>query len=180
MLYERDACEVDLREPSNLIKPPAYVPLVQWIGWELERIGNSDDHHYALHEIERLLLFDGGGGFGSPGIDFATQFEKSWALSEDLQTLASFVGASLRRRLTAEDFIDNAVLPESLDASPPLRPLDFPDWQFFDRSEVATMLGAVPEALVQKREILYEEEWVELATAWRKKSYDFALPWWLI
>ena len=62
MLYERDAREVDLREPTNLIKPPAYVPLLRWIRWELEHIGNSDDHHYALHEIEGLLLFDGGGG----------------------------------------------------------------------------------------------------------------------
>ena len=180
MLYERDAREVDLREPSNLIKPPAYVPLLQWIGRELERIGNSDDHHDALHEIEGLLLFDGGGGFGSPGIDFATQFERSWALSEDLSTLASFAGASLRRRLTTEDLIDSAGFPQRLDASSPLRPLDFPGWQFFDRSEVASMLGAVPEALGQKRELLYEEEWEELATAWRKKSYDFALFWWLI
>ncbi len=79
----------------------------------------------------------------------------------------------------AEDFIDSADFPERLDASSPLRLLDFRGWQFFDRSEVATMLGVVPEALGQKRELLYEE-WEELATAWRKKSYDFALFWWLI
>ena len=105
MLYKRDAREVDLLEPTNLTKPPAYMPLVQWVRWELERIGNSDDYHHASHAIEGLLLFDGGGGFGSPGIDFATQFEKNWALAKDLQTFASFVGASLSRRLMAEAFM---------------------------------------------------------------------------
>ena len=42
------------------------------------------------------------------------------------------------------------------------------------------MLGAEPEALGQKRELLYEEEREELATTWRKKSYDSALFWWLL
>ncbi len=125
-------------------------------------------------------MFDGGAGFGSPGIDFATQFEKNWALAEDLQTLAPFVGSPLGRRLTAEDFIDSADFPEKLDASSPLRLLDFPGWQFFDSSEVDTMVGAVREALEQEKEVLYEEEWEEFATDWRKKSYDFALFWWLI
>ncbi len=54
MLYERDARELDLREPATLIQPPSYTPLPQWIRWELDRIGNSDDYHYALHEIEEL------------------------------------------------------------------------------------------------------------------------------
>ena len=97
-LHKRDAREVDLREPTNLVKPPGYMPLLQWIRRELERTGNEEDYHYALHEIEELLLFDGDAGFGSPGIDFATQFEKGWALAEDLQTLAPFVGAPLRYR----------------------------------------------------------------------------------
>jgi hypothetical protein len=154
----------------TLLSLPAYMSLLQWVRCELERIGNSDHYHYAFHEIEGLLLFDGGGGFGSPGIDFATQFEKNWALAEDLQTLASFVGASLSRRLMAEDFIDSADFPERLDASSPLRLLDFRGWQFFDRSEVAAMLGAVHKALEQKKELLYEEEWEELATAWRKRA----------
>lgn len=180
MLHERDARELDLREPTTLIKPPSYVPLPQWIGRELDRIGDSDDYHYALHEIEELLLFDGGRGFGSPGIDFATQFEKNWALGEDLQTLSSFVGGPLRRRLMAEDFIEGADFPETLGASSPLRLLDFPGWQFFDGSETAAMLGAVHKALEQEEELLYEEEWQELATEWKKKSYDFALFWWLI
>jgi hypothetical protein len=35
-------------------------------------------------------------------------------------------------------------------------------------------------AVGRKRELLYEEEWEELATTWRKKSYDFALFWWLL
>src|SRR3712207_461332 len=180
MLYERDAREVDLREPTNLIIPPSYTPLLQWIRLELERYGNSDNYHYAYGEIEGLLLFDGGRGFGSPGMDFATQFEKNWALAEDLHTLTPFVGASLRRRLTTEDLIDGAGFPEKLDAGSPLRLLDFSGWQFFDGSEVATMLGAVHKALEGERELLYEEEWQELAAAWRKKSYDFALFWWLI
>ncbi len=180
MLYERDAREVDLREPTNLIKPPAYVPLLQWIRPELERAEDEDGYYDAFHEIEELLLFDGGRGFGSPGIDFATQFEKVWALAQDLQMLAPFVGAPLRHRLTAEDFIDSADFPERLDASSPLRLLDFPGWQFFDRSEVDTMLGAVREALEQEKEVLYEEEWREFAAHWRTKSYDFALYWWLI
>jgi hypothetical protein len=171
---------VDLREPTNLTKPPGYMPLVQWVRLEHERIGNSDDYHYAFHEIEGLPLFDGGGGFGSPGIDFATQSEKNWALAEDLQTLASFVGASLGRRLMAEDFIGSADFAERSGASSSLRLLDFHGWQFFDRSEVAAMLGAVHKALEQKKVLLYEEEWEERATAWRKKSYDFALFWWLI
>ena len=80
ILYERDAREVDLREPTNLLKPPGYVPFLQWLRRKLERKGNEEDHHYAFHEIEELLLFGGGAGFGSPGIDFATQFEKGWAL----------------------------------------------------------------------------------------------------
>jgi hypothetical protein len=80
----------------------------------------------------------------------------------------------------AEDFIDSADFPERLDASSPLRLLAFRGWQFFDRSEVAAMLGAVHKAPEQKKELLYEEEWEELATARRKKSYDFALFWWLI
>jgi len=42
------------------------------------------------------------------------------------------------------------------------------------------MLGVVYKALEQKKVLLYEEEWEERATAWRKKSYDFALLWWLI
>jgi hypothetical protein len=67
-----------------------------------------------------------------------------------------------------------------LDASSPLCLLDFPGWQFFDRPEVDTMLGAVREALEQEKEILYEEEWEGFATNWSKKSYDFALFWWLI
>ena len=180
LLYARDARELDLREQTTLIKPPSYVPLPQWIGRELDRMGNSDDYHYALHEIEELLLFDGGGGFGSPGMDFATLFEKNWALGEDLQTLTSFVGAPLRRRLVAEDFVDSADFPERLSASSPLRLLDFHGWQFFDRSEVAAMLGATHKALEQNHELLYEEEWQELATEWGKKSYDFALFWWLI
>ena len=179
-LHKRDAREVDLREPTNLVKPPGYMPLLQWIRRELERTGNEEDYHYALHEIEELLLFGGDAGFGSPGIDFATQFEKGWALAEDLQTLAPFVGDPLRYRLTVEDFIDSADFPESLDASSPLRLLDFPGWQFFDRPEVDTMLGAVREALEQEKEVLYEDEWEEFAGHWRKKSHDFALFWWLI
>jgi hypothetical protein len=180
MLYKRDARGVDLREPTNLIKPPAYMPLPQWIGRELERAGNEEDYHYAFHEIEELLLFGGGAGFGSPGIDFATQFEKGWALAEDLQTLARFVDDELLRRLMAEDFIDSADFPRSVEASSPLRLLDFPGWQFFDSSEVDTMLGAVREALEQELEVLYEEEWGEFAVLWDKKGYDFALFWWLI
>ena len=179
MLYKRDGRGVDLREPTNLIKPPAYMPLLQWIRRELERTGNEEDYHYAFHEIEELLLFGGGAGFGSPGIDFATQFEKGWALAEDLQTLAPFVDDPLRRRLMAEDFIDGADFPERLDVSSPLRLLDFPGWQFFEGSEVDTIVGAVREALEQDKELLYDE-WEELAAHWRKKSYDFALFWWLI
>ena len=118
--------------------------------------------------------------FGSPGIDFATQFEKGWALAEDLQTLAPFVDDPLRRRLMAEDFIDSADFPRSVEASSPLRLLDFPGWQFFDSSEVDTMLDAVREALEQEIEVLYEEEWGEFAALWNKKGYDFALFWWLI
>jgi hypothetical protein len=137
--------------------------LLQWIRRELERTGNEEDYNYAFYEIEEQLLFDGGVGFGSPGIDFATQFEKGWALAEDLQTPAPFVGAPLRHRLTAEDFIDSADFPESLDASSPLRLLDFPGWQFFDRPEVDTMLGAVREALEQEKEVIYEDEWEEVA-----------------
>jgi hypothetical protein len=179
-LYERDAREVDLREPTYLVKPSAFMPLLQWIGRELERAGDEDEYEDAFEEIEELLLFNGGGGFGSPGIEFATQFEKGWALAQDLQTLAPFVGAPLGHRLTAEDFIDGADFPESLDANSPLRLLDFPGWQFFDKVEVATMLGAVREALEQEKEILYEQEWGEFATNWREKGYDFALFWWLI
>jgi len=175
MLYERDARELDLREPTNLIKPPSYVPLLQWIRLELERTEDEDEYYDAFEEIEELLLFDGGAGFGSPGIDFATQFEKGWALAQDLSTLASFVGAPLRHRLAAEDFIDSADFPASLDASSPLRLLNFPGWQFFDRSEVDTMLGAVREAFGQEKEVLYEDEWGEFAAHWRMKSYDFAL-----
>ncbi len=180
MLYERDARGVDLREPTNLVKPPGYMPVLQWIRRELGRTGNQEDYHYAFHEIEELLLFGGGAGFGSPGIDFATQFEKGWALAEDLQTLARFVDEPLRRRLMAEDFIDSADFPESVEASSPLRLLDFPGWQFFDRSEVDAMLGAVREALEQEIEVLYEEEWGEFAALWTKKSYAFALFWWLV
>jgi hypothetical protein len=180
LLYDRDAREVDLREPTNLVKPSAYTPLPQWIRWELERAEDEDEYDDACDEIEELLLFNGGAGFGSPGIDFSTQFEKGWALAQDLETLAPFVGAPLRHRLTTEDFIDNADFPESLDASSPLRLLDFPGWQFFDRPEVDTMLGAVREALEQEKEILYEEEWEGFATNWSKKSHDFALFWWLI
>jgi hypothetical protein len=179
-LYGRDARQVDLREPTMLVKPPAYMPLLQWIRRELQRIGNSDDYHYAFHEIEELLLFDGGTGFGSPGITFVTQFEKGWALAEDLQTLAPFVGDPLRHRLMAEDFIDSAYFPDSLDASSPLRLLNFRGWQFFDRSEVVTMLEAVLEAPEQGQEILYEQEWGEFAAHWRRKGYDCALFWWLI
>ncbi len=179
-LYKRDAREVDLREPTNLVEPPGYMPLLQWLRRELERAGNEEDYHYAFHEIEELLLFDGGAGFGSPGIDFATQFEKGWALAQDLQTVAPFVGAPLGRRFLAEDFIDSADFPESLDASSPLRLLDFPGWQFFDRSEVDAMLGAVREALERQKEVLYEEEWGEFAAHWSKKSYDFALFWSLV
>jgi len=180
ILYERDASEVGLREMTKLIKPPAYMPLLQWIRRGLERIGGSDDYHHAMREIEGFLLFDGGAGFGSPGIDFATQFEKGWALAEDLSTLGPLVDAPLRRRLADEDFVESADFPESLDASSPLRLLNFPGWQFFDSSEVVTMLGAVREALEQEIEVLYEEEWAEFAALWSKKSYDFALFWWLI
>jgi hypothetical protein len=179
-LYERDAREVDLGEPTYLVKPSGYMPLLQWIRRELESAEDEDDYYDPFEEIEELLLFDGGAGFGSPGIDFATQFEKGWALAQDLQTLAPFVGAPLRHRLTAEDFIDSADFPESLDASSPLRLLNFPGWQFFEGSEVDTMLGAVRKASEQEKEVLYEEEWGEFAAHWRTKSYDFALYWWLI
>jgi hypothetical protein len=80
----------------------------------------------------------------------------------------------------AEDFIDSADFPESLDASSPLRLLDFPGWQCFDRSEVVTMLDAVLEALEQEQEILYEQEWGEFGAHWRKECHDCALFWWLI
>ena len=139
--------------------------------------GEYDD---AFHEIEELLLFDGGARFGSPGMDFATQFEKGWAFAQDLETLAPFISDSLGHRLTAEAYVDRADSPESLDAGSPLRLLDFPGWQFFERSEVDAMMGAVREALEQGEEILYEEEWEELATNWSKRRYDFALFWWLI
>ena len=108
-LYERDAREVELQEPTNLMKPPAYMPLLQWIRLELGRTGDEDEYYDAFHEIEELLLFDGGAGFGGPGIEFTTQFEKGWALAQDLQTLAPFVGAPLGHRLVAEDFIDGAM-----------------------------------------------------------------------
>ena len=179
-LYGRDAREVDLGERTYLVKPSGYMPLLQWVRRELESTRDEDEYDDAFDEVEELLLFDGGAGFGSPGIDFATQFEKGWALAQDLQTLAPIVGAPLRHRLTAEDFIDGADFPESLDASSPLRLLDFPGWQFFDRSEVGAMLGAVSEALEQEKEILYEQEWGEFVTNWREKGYDFALFWWLI
>ncbi len=180
LLCDRDAREVNLREPTNLVKPPAYMPMPQWIRRELERAGDEGEYYDAFHEIEELLLFDGGAGFGSPGVDFATQFEKGWAFAQDLQTLAPFVSDPLGHRLTAEDFVDSADFPESLEAGSPLRLLDFPGWQFFERSEVDAMLGAVREALEQDKEILYEEEWEEFATSWSKKRYDFALFWWLI
>jgi|SRR5215212_4496512 hypothetical protein len=181
VLYERDAREVDLQQPANLAKPPTYMPLLQWIKLELERTEDEDAYDDAFDEVEDLLLFDGDSGFGSPGIDFATQFDAGWALIEDLQTLAPFVGVPLlRHRLADEDNIDGAGFPESLDTSSPLRLLDFPGWQFFDRSEVESMLGAVREALEQEKEILYEDEWRELAADWKTKNYDFALYWWVI
>ena len=179
-LYERDAREVDLQQPANLVKPPTYMPLLQWIKLELERTEDEDAYDDAFDEVEDLLLFDGASGFGSPGIDFATQFDAGWALIEDLQTLAPFVGVPPRHRLADEDIIDGAGFPESLDTSSPLRLLDFPGWQFFDRSEVDSMLGAVREALEQEKEILYEDEWRELAADWKTKNYDFALYWWVI
>jgi hypothetical protein len=157
-LYSRDARKVHLREPTMLFKPPAYMPLLQWIRRELQRIENSDDYHYAFHEIEELLLFDGGRGFGSAGITFATQFEKGWALAQDLQTLAPVVDEPLCHRFMAEDFIDSADFPESLDASSPLRLLDFPGWQFFDRSEVVTMLDAFLEALEQGQDAYSQKQ----------------------
>lgn len=178
-LCRRDAREAELRELGELVRPSGYAPLLQWIRLELERAGGEDEYHCALNEVEELLLFEGE-GFGSPGLDFAAQFEKNWALGEDLRTITPFVGASLRRRLTAEDFIDSADFPENLDENSPLRLLDFPGWQFFDGSEADAMLGAVREALQQGKEILYEEEWEEFAAVWREKSYDFALFWWLI
>jgi hypothetical protein len=178
-LCNRDAREVELGEPSDLLAPPGHMPLAEWIGRELARLADRGDHHYAHHELEELLLFEGG-GFDSPGIDFATQFEKAWALAEDLRTISPFLDAPLRRRLTAEDFVESADFPERLDASSPLRLLDFPGWQFFDRYEVDTMLGAVREALEREREVLYEEEWEEFAGRWREKGYDLALFWWLI
>ena len=181
VLYERDAREVDLQQPANLAKPPTYMPLLQWIKLELERTEDEDAYDDAFDEVEDLLLFDGDSGFGSPAIDFATQFDAGWALIEDLQTLAPFVGVPLlRHRLADEDNIDGAGFPESLDTSSPLRLLDFPGWQFFDRSEVESMLGAVREALEQEKEILYEDEWRELAADWKTKNYDFALYWWVI
>ena len=179
-LFERDAREVDLQQPANLVKPPTYMPLLQWIKLELERTEDEDAYDDAFDEVEDLLLFDGDSGFGSPGIDFATQFDAGWALIEDLQTLAPFVGARLRQRLADEDIIDGAGFPESLDASSPLRLLDFRGWQFFDSSEVDSMLGAVLEALEQDKEILYEDEWREFAADWKTKNYDFALYWWVI
>jgi hypothetical protein len=78
------------------------------------------------------------------------------------------------------NIIDGAGFPESLDTSSPLRLLDFPGWQFFDRPEVDSMLGAVHEALEQQKEILYEDEWREFAADWKMKYYDFALYWWVI
>ena len=179
-LFERDAREVDLQQPANFVKPPTYMPLLQWIRLELERTEDEDEYDDAFDEVEDLLLFDGDSGFGSHAIDFATQFDAGWALIEDLQTLAPFVGARLRQRLADEDIIDGAGFPESLDASSPLSLLDFRGWQFFDSSEVDSMLGAVREALEQEKEVLYEDEWEEFAGHWRKKSYDFALFWWLI
>jgi hypothetical protein len=179
-LYERDAREVDLQQPANLVEPPTYMPLLQWIRLELERAEDEDEYDDAFDEVEDLLLFDGDSGFGSPAIDFATQFDAGWALIEDFQTLAPFVGAQLRHRLADEDIIDGAGFPESLDTSSPLRLLDFPGWQFFDSSEVDRMLGAVREALEQEKETLYEDEWRELAADWKTKNYDFALYWWVI
>ena len=179
-LYERDAREVDLQQPANLVQPSTYMPLLQWIRLELERAEDEDEYDDAFDEVEDLLLFDGDSGFGSPGIDFAAQFDAGWALIEDIRTLAPFVGVPLRQRLADEDIIDGAGFPESLDTSSPLRLLDFPGWQFFDRSEVDSMLGAVREALEQENEILYEDEWRELAADWKTKNYDFALYWWVI
>jgi hypothetical protein len=179
-LYERDAREVDLEQPAYFVKPPTYMPLLQWIRLELERAEDEDEYDDALDDVEDLLLFDGDSGFGSPAIDFATQFDAGWALIEDLQMLAPFVGTPLRHRLADEDIIDGAGFPESLDTSSPLRLLDFPGWQFFDRTEVDSMLGAVHEALEQEKEILYEDEWREFAADWKKKNYDFALYWWVI
>jgi hypothetical protein len=46
MLHDRDAREVDLREPTSLVKPPDYMPLLQWIRRELERA--EDEYDDAL------------------------------------------------------------------------------------------------------------------------------------
>ena len=56
---------------------------------------------YAFHEIAELLLFDGGAGFGGPGLDFTIPAEKNRMLAEDLQAIILFVGAPLCRRLIA-------------------------------------------------------------------------------
>jgi hypothetical protein len=61
--------------------PSGYTPLLQLIRRELERAGNEEDCNFAFDEIEELLLFGSGAGFGSPGMDFATQFGKGWALA---------------------------------------------------------------------------------------------------
>src|SRR5919107_4020292 len=177
-LYERDAREVDLQQPANLVQPSTYMPFLQRIKLELERAEDEDEYEDAFDEVEDLLLFDGDSGFGSPGIDFATQFDAGWALIEDLQTLAPFVGVPLRHRLADEDIIGGAGFPQSLGTNSPLRLLDFPGWQFFDRSEVESMLGAVRETLEHEKEILYEDEWIEFAADWKTKNYDFALYWW--
>jgi hypothetical protein len=158
-LFERDAREVELQQPANLLKPLTYMPLLQWIRLEFERAEDEGEYDDAVDELEELLLFDGDSGFGSPGIDFATQFDAGWALIEDLQTLAPFIGVPLRNRLADEDIIDGAGFPKGLNTSSPLRLLDLPGWQFFDRSEVESMLIAVREALEQEKEILNEDEW---------------------
>ena len=46
-LYERDAREVDLQQPANLVKPPTYMPLLQWIRLELERTEDEDEYDDA-------------------------------------------------------------------------------------------------------------------------------------
>jgi hypothetical protein len=43
---------VDLQQPANIVKPPTYMPLLQWIKLELERTEDEDEYDQTDGKLE--------------------------------------------------------------------------------------------------------------------------------
>lgn len=201
MLCARRSSEVQLRERTYLQRPPENLPLLRWIGDELERVRHpselrrllwsleslfgwrtgADRYEYARDEIEEILLPNGS---DEPSLRCVASFRGRGRLVHDLGLISALVNQTLGRRLRGED-LEHARFPASLAPESPLRILNFPGWLYFDRAETNEVLDAIRSLRGERADreslnnpVMAEEDWDDIARGWETGSFDLMLFLW--